>query len=66
MESITNEDRYIVRVPASIGGRGFRVSLAFVNLIWPSSTDKAEATTAGVLVIQAGSTVEVHYCGLLP
>ena len=47
MESITTEDRYSVRVPASIGGRGFRVSLAFVNLIWPSSTDKAEATTAG-------------------
>ena len=66
MESITTEDRYSVRVPASIGGRGFRVSLAFVNLIWPSSTDKSAAVASGVLVIEAGSTVEVNYCALTP
>ena len=65
-ESITTEDRYIVQVPASIGGRAFRVTSSFVNSIWPSSTDKATAVASGVLVTQAGSTVEVHYCALLP
>ena len=65
-ESITTEDRYIVQVPASIGGRAFRVTSSFVNAVWPSSTDKSAAVASGVLVTQAGSTVEVHYCALLP
>ena len=65
-ESITIPTLYIVQVPASIGGRAFRVTSSFVNLIWPSSTDKAEATTAGVLVTQAGSVSTISYCSLLP
>ena len=65
-ESITTPTRYIVQVPASIGGRAFRVTSSFVNLIWPSAADKAEATTAGVLVTQAGSVSTISYCSLLP
>ena len=65
-ESITIPTLYIVQVPASIGGRAFRVSLAFVDLIWPSAADKAGAVASGVLVSEAGKTVEVHYCSLLP
>ena len=65
-ETITTPTRYIVQAPAILGGRGFRVTLLFVNAVWPSAADKATATTTGLLVIQAGSTVEVHYCGLTP
>ena len=65
-ERITIEARYIVTVPASIGGRSFRVTSSFVNLIWPSAADKATATTTGVLVIEAGSVSTVHFCSLLP
>ena len=53
-------------VPASLGGRSIRVSPRFVNAVWPSASDKATATTTGLLVTQAGSTVEVNYCDLLP
>ena len=42
-ESITIPTRYTVRVPASIGGRSFLVSLGFVNAVWPSSANKASA-----------------------
>ena len=40
---ITIPTRYTVRVPASIGGRSFLVSLGFVNAVWPSSANKASA-----------------------
>ena len=65
-ETITIEALYIVTAPASIGGRSFRVSSAFVDLIWPTAANKATATTTGLLTVEAGSTVEVHYCALLP
>ena len=65
-ETITTEDRYIVQVPESIGGRAFRVTSSFVNLIWPTAANKAGAVASGVLVNQAGSTVQRHYCSLLP
>ena len=65
-ETITIEALYVVTVPASIGGRSIRVSLAFVDLIWPSADNKSEAVASGVLVIQAGSVSTVHYCSLLP
>ena len=65
-ESVTTPTRYIVQVPASIGGRAFRVTAALVNAVWPTSDNKSAAVASGVLVIQAGSTVEVHYCGLTP
>ena len=65
-ETITIPARYIVRVPASIGGRSFRVTSAFVDLIWPTAANKAAAVASGVLVSEAGSTVEVNYCALLP
>ena len=65
-ETITIEALYIVTAPASIGGRSFRVSSAFVDLIWPSVTDKSEAVASGTLVIQAGSVSTVHFCSLLP
>ena len=65
-ESVTTEDRYILQVPASIGGRGFRVTSRFANAVWPTSDNKSAAVASGVLVIQVGSTVEVHYCDLLP
>ena len=65
-ETITIEARFIVTVPASIGGRSFRVSSAFVDLIWPSVADKSEAVASGTLVTQAGSVSTVHYCSLLP
>ena len=58
--------RYIVQVPVSIGGRAFRVTSGFVNAVWPTAANKAAAVASGVLVTQAGSTVEVHYCDLLP
>ena len=65
-ESVTIPTLYTVQVPASIGGAAFRVTSSFVNLIWPSAADKATATSTGLLVIEAGSTVEVNYCDLLP
>ena len=65
-ETITIEARFIVTVPASIGGRSFRVSSAFVDLIWPTAANKATATASGVLVIQAGSVSTISYCSLLP
>ena len=65
-ESITTEDRYSVVIPASIGGGELQVSQSFVDSIWPTDELKATAVASGVLVIQAGSTVEVHYCALLP
>ena len=65
-ESVTTPTRHIVQVPASIGGRAFRVTSGFVNAVWPSSTDKSAAVASGVLVIQAGSVSTVHYCSLLP
>ena len=65
-ETITIPTRYTVRVPASIGGRTFRVTSGFVDLIWPSAANKATAVASGLLVIGAGSTVAVNYCALLP
>ena len=65
-ESITIPTRYTVRVPVSIGGRTFRVTSAFVDLIWPSVTDKSEAVASGTLVTQAGSVSTISYCSLLP
>ena len=65
-ESITTPTRYIVQAPAILGGRAFRVTSGFVDLIWPTAANKATGTTTGLLVIEAGSTVEVHYCALLP
>ena len=65
-ESVTTPTRHIVQVPVSIGGRAFRVTSGFVNAVWPSSTDKSAAVASGVLVIEAGSTVEVNHCALLP
>ena len=66
LDGITTPTRHIVQVPVSIGGRAFRVTSGFVNLIWPSAADMAAAVASGVLVSEAGSTVEVHYCALLP
>ena len=65
-ESVTTPTRHIVQVPVSIGGRAFRVTSGFVNAVWPSSTDKSAAVASGVLVIQAGSTVEINHCALIP
>ena len=65
-ETITIEALYIVTAPASIGGRAFRVSATFVDLIWPSVTDKSEAVASGTLVIEAGSVVTQQFCALLP
>ena len=65
-ETVTLPTVYRVMVPASIGGRAIRVSPRFVNAVWPSAADKATATTSGLLVIEAGSTVAVNYCALLP
>ena len=67
-ESVTTEDRYILQVPASIGGRAFYISVAFVNLIWPRAATKAGSSTkTGLLVIQARLTVStISYCSLLP
>ena len=65
-ESVTTPTRHIVQVPVSIGGRAFRVTSGFVNAVWPSSTDKSAAVASGVLVIEAGSTVTVNYCALVP
>ena len=65
-ESVTTPTRHIVQVPVSIGGRAFRVTSGFVNAVWPTAANKAAAVASGVLVIQAGSTVEVNYCALLP
>ena len=65
-ETITIEALYVVTVPASIGGRSIRVSLAFVDLIWPSADNKSEAVASGVLVTQAGSVSTISYCSLLP
>ena len=65
-ETITIPTVYRVVVPASIGGRSFRVTSGFVDLIWPSAANKATAVASGVLVIEAGSTVTVNYCALVP
>ena len=65
-ESVTTPTRYIVQAPAILGGRAFRVTSRLVNLLWSSAADKVGAVASGVLVIQAGSTVEVHYCALTP
>ena len=66
-ESITTEDRYIVRDSGKHRrSASFQVSQSFVNAVWPTDELKAAAVASGVLVIQAGSTVEVHYCDLLP
>ena len=65
-ETITIEALYIVTAPASIGGRSFRVSADFVNAVWPTAANKAAAVASGVLTVEAGSTVEVNYCALLP
>ena len=65
-ETVTLPAVYRVIVPASIGGRSFRVTARFADLIWPSAADKAAAVAAGTLVNQAGTTVQRHYCSLLP
>ena len=65
-ETVTIPTRYTVRTPVSIGGRTFRVTSAFVDLIWPTAANKATAVASGVLVIEAGSTVTVNYCALVP
>ena len=46
-ETITIEALYVVTVPASIGGRSIRVSLAFVDLIWPSADNKVGGGSVG-------------------
>ena len=65
-ETVTIPDRYTVRAPASIGGRSFRVTARLVNALWPTRADKATAVASGKLVNQPGSTIERHYCSLLP
>ena len=65
-EAVTLPAVYRVLVPASIGGRSFRVTARFVNLIWPSAADKTEAVTEGKLVNQAGRVVTRRFCSLLP
>ena len=65
-ETITIEARYIVRVPASIGGHTLRVSSRFVNAVWPSSADKSEAVASGKLVSRASTVSTRHFCSLLP
>ena len=65
-ETITIPTVYRVVVPASIGGRSFRVTARFADLIWPSAANKAAAVAAGSLSIEAGSNIQRHYCSLLP
>ena len=65
-ESVTTPTIYVLRVPASIGGRDFPVTPGFANLIWPTAADKAAAVAAGILAIQASTTTDRFYCALLP
>ena len=65
-EAVTLPAVYRVLVPASIGGRSFRVTARFADLIWPTPQDKAAAVAAGNLVNEAGRVVTRHYCSLLP
>ena len=65
-EAVTLPTVYRVIVPASIGGRSFRVTARFADLIWPSAANKAAAVAAGSLSIEAGSNIQRHYCSLLP
>ena len=65
-ETVTLPAVYRVLVPASIGGRSFRVTPRFADLIWPTAADKTAAVAAGSLSIDPGSNVQRHYCSLLP
>ena len=61
-ESVTTDDRYLVRVPEVLGGRGFYVTSALVNSAWPTPADKTAAKAAGKLRVTSGGSRQAIFC----